>query len=123
MSNHKLTVPPTRLRAARTMTAAELKTITEKELLEYTSFWETDMISDMEHDSRLASEKFSQAMNVMTDLFGAESKQVKYLLRNYNKGDNLTSRFYKQFVQPSTIARWMNCVDQVAPEFVFGAEY
>lgn len=123
MSNHKLTVPPTRLRAARTMTAAELKTITKKELLEYTSFWETDMISDMEHDSRLASEKFNQAMNVMTDLFGGESKQVKYLLRNYNKGDNLTSRFYKQFVEPSTIARWMNCVEQVAPEFVFGAEY
>lgn len=123
MSNHKLTVPPTRLRAARTMTAAELKTITEKELLEYTSFWETDMISDMEHDSRVASEKFNQAMNVMTDLFGDDSKQVKYLLRNYNKGDNLTSRFYKQFVEPSTIARWMNCVEQVAPEFVFGAEY
>lgn len=123
MSNHKLTVPPTRLRAARTMTAAELKTITEKELLEYTSFWETDMLSDMEHDSRLASEKFNQAMNVMTDLFGDDSKQVKYLLRNYNKGDNLTSRFYKQFVPPSTIARWMDCVEQVAPEFVFGAEY
>jgi|DEB0MinimDraft_3_1074331.scaffolds.fasta_scaffold119820_2 hypothetical protein len=123
MSNYKLTVPPTRLRAARTMTAAELKTITEKELLEYTSFWETDMIADMDRDNGLASEKFDQAMNVMTDLFGDESKQVKYLLRNYNKGDNLTNRFYKQFVPPSTIARWMNCVEQVAPEFVFGEKY
>jgi hypothetical protein len=123
MNKYKLTVPSTRLHNARTMTAAELKTVAQKELLEYTTFWETTMIPDMQHDTHLAAEMYNQALTVMTDLFGPHSKQVKYLTRNYNSGDNLVSRYYKQFAPPSTVSKWMDCAYDVAPEFVFGEQY
>jgi len=103
----KLTVPKSFLRFAKNMTVGELKHVTKKDLLEYTAEFESTLKPDYEEDMGVVSENNNTMMNLSVEVYGAGSKQHKYLERNFRKGENLVDSHYSQYASPLELEHWI----------------
>lgn len=46
-------------------------------------------------------------MNLSVEVYGAGSKQHKYLERNFRKGENLVDSHYSQYASPLELEHWI----------------
>jgi hypothetical protein len=103
----KLTTPKSFLRFAKNMTVGELKNVTDADLLEYTSEFQSTIQPDNLDDFSSTKETNDKMYALAVQVYGAYSKQAKYLARNFRKGDSLVSIHYSQFPTVSEITRWV----------------
>lgn len=103
----KLTTPKSFLRYAKNMTVGELKNVTDSDLLEYSSEMESTIANDYKEDFSCVVEDNGKMYALAIKVYGAGSKQVKYLDRNFCKGENLVDTHYSQFPSASEVNRWV----------------
>ena len=103
----KLTVPNSFLRFAKNMTVGELKHVHKKDLLDYRAEFESTLKPDYEEDMGVVSENNNTMMNLAVEVYGAGSKQHKYLERNFRKGENLVDSHYCQYPSPMELEQWV----------------
>lgn len=104
----KLTTPKSFLRFAKNMTVGELKNITDTDLLEYNSEFEAIIKADYEEDSAIVKTSNDKMSALALEVYGERSKQVKYLERNFRKGENIVDTHYSQFVSGSQLQKWVD---------------
>lgn len=103
----KLTAPTSFLRFAKNMTVAELKNISNKDLMVYQSELETFLKLDYEADLHEIGESNQQLTALAEQVYGNTSKQVKYLGRNFQKGENVVDLHYKQYPNMRELTQWI----------------
>jgi hypothetical protein len=116
----ELKVPSGRLRFARFMSVAELKTITEQEIINYTTEWHSTIQPAQEKDFSTLSNKINDLFEQGSEIFGEGSKQEKYLKRNYKAGDTKIHAHYDEFLTPEAICR---ALKQIADGFFEDSYY
>ena len=103
----KLTTPTSFLRFAKNMTVGELKNVTQQDLMEYKAEFETDIKPAYEEDFGVVSESNQKMINIAVTIYGSESKQHKYLYRNFAKGENLVDSHYCQYPSCGELETWV----------------
>jgi len=103
----KLTTPNSFLRFAKNMTVGELKNITDNDLLEYASEFESTIRMDYESDFASVQETNDKMHSLAVQVYGATSKQAKYLERNFRKGESVVDVHYSQFPSAKELATWV----------------
>ena len=103
----KLTTPKSFLRYAKNMTVGELKNVTPQDLLEYKAEFEGTIKSDYDSDFGVVSESNSKMQTLAIAIYGAESKQHKYLYRNFAKGESVVDAHYSQFPSSAHLESWI----------------
>lgn len=103
----KLTTPKSFLRFAKNMTVGELKNVTDADLLEYTSEFESTIKGDYEEDYSSVKETNDKMYALALQVYGESSKQAKYLRRNFHKGESVVDIHYSQFPSVAEVNRWV----------------
>ena len=103
----KLTTPKSFLRYAKNMTVGELKNVTPQDLLEYKAEFEGTIKADYESDFGVVSESNSKMQTLAISIYGAESKQHKYLYRNFAKGESVVDAHYAQYPSSTQLEQWI----------------
>jgi hypothetical protein len=102
-----LTTPKSFLRYAKNMTVGELKNVSDNDLLEYASEFESTIKSHYEEDFATVSETNNKMFTLAVQVYGAKSKQAKYLERNFRKGESVVDIHYCQFPSACEITTWV----------------
>lgn len=124
----KLTQPKSFLRFAKTMTVGELKNVSPQDINSYFLEWESTIIEDQKEDLRQMEKNQDVMIQECEELYGHQSKQMKYLLRNYNLGESIASKHYAQFPDPTTVKDWVensqtgNYDDSCMPNYAYKAK-
>ena len=103
----KLTTPKSFLRFAKNMTVGELKNITDNDLLEYVSEFNTFIKPDYEADYGSVKETNDTMTDLAVQVYGHGSKQHKYLGRNFARGESVVDSHYSQFASPDELEHWV----------------
>ena len=103
----KLTTPKSFLRFAKNMTVGELKNVTDQDLLQYKAEIESTLKADYEEDFGTVSESNQTMINLAVAVYGLESKQHKYLYRNFAKGESIVDAHYSQFPSSQELETWI----------------
>lgn len=103
----KLTTPKSFLRFAKNMTVGELKNVTDTDLLEYTSEFESTIKGDYEEDYSSVNETNDKMYALAIEVYGGYSKQAKYLHRNFRKGESVVDIHYSQFPSVHEVKTWV----------------
>ena len=103
----KLTTPKSFLRFAKNMTVGELKNVTDHDLLQYKAEIESTLKADYEEDFGTVSEANQTMINLAVAVYGQESKQHKYLYRNFAKGESIVDIHYSVFPSSNELEQWV----------------
>jgi len=103
----KLTTPKSFLRFAKNMTVGELKNVTDQDLLQYKSELESTIKLDYEEDFGTVAEHNQTMVNLSIKVYGQESKQHKYLYRNFAKGGSVVDVHYSVFPSSTELESWV----------------
>jgi|TARA_R110000796_G_scaffold4472_7_gene17381 hypothetical protein len=103
----KLTTPKSFLRFAKNMTVGELKNVTDQDLLQYKAEIESTLKADYEEDFGTVSESNQTMINLAVSVYGQESKQHKYLYRNFAKGESIVDTHYSVFPSSTELEQWV----------------
>ena len=103
----KLITPKSFLRFAKNMTVGELKNVTKKDLLDYKAEFEANIKPTYEEDHGVVSTTNDTMTELACQVYGAGSKQHKYLGRNFHKGENLVDAHYSQFPSVYELETWV----------------
>lgn len=103
----KLTIPKSFLRYAKNMTVAELKNVTDKDLMEYQTEWTGEMLPSYEADTGYLQTVNTEMETLAIKVYGADSKQHKYLYRNFAKGESVVDTHYHQYPNPEQLQYWV----------------
>ena len=103
----KLTTPKSFLRYAKNMTVGELKNATPQDLLEYKAEFEGTIKADYEEDFGVVSDSNIKMQNLAVSVYGYESKQHKYLYRNFAKEESIVDARYSQFPSSQELQTWI----------------
>jgi len=103
----KLTTPKSFLRFAKNMTVGELKNVTPKDLQDYNAEFLTVIKLDYREDFATVKETNEKMTVFAIEIYGEQSKQHKYLHRNFNKGESVVDTHYAQFPSPTVLEGWV----------------
>ena len=103
----KLTTPKSFLRFAKNMTVGELKNVTPKDLQDYDAEFLTTIKPDYKEDFATVEETNERKCVLVVEVYGDQSKQHKYLYRNFRKGESVVDNHYAQFPNPAHLEAWV----------------
>ena len=103
----KLTEPKSFLRFAKNMTVGELKNVTTTDIMEYEAEFTTTIKPDYDADFATVTATNNTMTELAMQVYGAGSKQHKYLGRNFHKGENLVDAHYSQFPSVYELETWV----------------
>ena len=103
----KLLKPKSFLRYAKNMTVAELKNVTDKDVMEYKTEWTSTISPAFEADKGELQGINSKIEQLSIQVYGEQSKQHKYLYRNFAKGESVVDTHYDQYPHPNEIKYWV----------------
>ena len=89
------------------MTVGELKNVTKKDLLDYKADFESNVKPSYEEDYATVSVTNTTMQELCVEVYGSESKQHKYLYRNFSKGENIADLHYNMFPSPTELDVWV----------------
>ena len=103
----KLTEPKSFLRFAKNMTVGELKNVTTTDIMEYEAEFTTTIKPDYDADFATVTATNNTMTELAMQVYGAGSKQHKYLGRNFAKGESVVDLHYSVFPSVAELKFWV----------------
>lgn len=103
----KLYTPKSFLKFATNMTVGELKNVTSQDLLEYSAEFKKDIEPSYTDDYSVVETTNQKMVALAEEIYGTNSKQRKYLIRNFRKGESVVDSHYSTFPSPETLKEWV----------------